>query len=317
MPLDPWAKRFLDMAGASGVADISRLTAVEMRNAFRGLALAVGARNIPISSVEKGELPGPSGMLPVRVYTPAGRDAEVEPTGILPGLLYLHGGGCVFGDLDTHDGICRMLANEARCRVFALDYRLAPEHAFPAAIDDCHAAALWISANAARLGIDPDRLAIGGDSAGGNLSAVVCQRAKSSGPHFKLNVLFCPVLDMSASTPSRRALSAGYFLDQAMIDWSLRLYCPNGALSDDPEISPLRARDFSGLPETHVHTAEFDPLRDEGDAYAQRMRDAGVAVQHAPFAGMIHGFFAMTLALPPAKQAVEDVSAALRGALFA
>src|SRR3954471_839519 len=112
MPLDPWAKRFLDMAGASGVADISRLTAVEMRNAFRGLALAVGARNIPIGSVEKGELPGPSGMLPVRIYTP-------EPTGILPGFLYLHGGGCVFGDLDTHDGICRMLANAAGCRVFA------------------------------------------------------------------------------------------------------------------------------------------------------------------------------------------------------
>jgi acetyl esterase len=281
-----------------------------MRNAFRGLALAVGARNIPIGSVEKGELPGPSGMLPVRIYTP-------EATGILPGFLYLHGGGCVFGDLDTHDGICRMLANAAGCRVFALDYRLAPEHAFPAAIEDCHAAALWISGNAARLGIDPDRLAIGGDSAGGNLSAVVCQRAKSSGPYFKLNVLFCPVLEMCASTPSRRALSAGYFLDQAMIDWTLRLYCPNGTLSGDPEISPLRARDFSGLPETHVHTAEFDPLRDEGKLYAEKLTQAGVAARYTCHAGMIHHFYGMGGIIPYAHGAMKAAGAAIKQALAA
>ena len=232
----------------------------------------------------------------IRIYTPVA--AAAEP---LAGLIYFHGGGWVFGNLDTHDGICRTLANEAACRVIAVDYRLAPEHAFPAAVDDSYAATTWIAQNASRLGIDPNRIAIGGDSAGGNLAAVVCQRAKSAGPRLALQVLFCPVMDMSVDTPSRRALSAGYFLDQSMIDWSLKMYCPGGIDLGDPEISPLRAADFAGLPPAHIHTAEFDPLRDEGKAYADELARAGVAVRYMCHEGMIHHFYGMGGFIPYAR----------------
>jgi acetyl esterase len=310
MPLDSHAKRFLDMAGAGGVPDISRLSAGEMREAFRGLALAVGPRHVPIGKIENGELPGPAGPLRIRVYTPVAPAAEP-----LAGLIYFHGGGWVFGDLDTHDGICRTLANEAACRVVAVDYRLAPAHAFPAAVDDSYAATTWVAENAARLGIDANRLAIGGDSAGGNLAAVVCQRAKLNGPRLALQVLFCPVMDMSIDTPSRRALAAGYFLDEAMIDWSLKLYCPQGLDLSDPRISPLRASDFSRLPPAHIHTAEFDPLRDEGKAYADELVRAGVPVRYTCHAGMIHHFYGMGGIIPYARTALQAASVAIKEAM--
>src|SRR5437763_19073 len=168
MPLDTFAKRFLDMAGALAEPEMSRLTAAEMREAFRGLTLAVGPRNVPIGAVENSELPGPAGPLATRIYTPLAPSAS-RAASPLPGLIYFHGGGWVFGDLDTHDGICRMLANDAGCRVIAVAYRLAPEHAFPAAVEDSCAATTWVTRHASELGIDQRRIAIGGDSAGGNL----------------------------------------------------------------------------------------------------------------------------------------------------
>lgn len=312
MPLDPHAKRFLDMTSASAVPDMSRLTAAEMRQSFRGLARIVGLNNLPIGRIDNAELPGPAGPLQMRIYTPVGAAGAVES---LAGLIYFHGGGWVFGDLDTHDGICRMLANEAACRVIALAYRLAPEHEFPAAVEDSYAATAWIAQNAVLLGIDPNRIAVGGDSAGANLAAVVCQRAKSTGLRLSLQVLLCPVMDMSVDTPSRRALRTGYFLDEAMIDWSLKQYCPRGIDLGDPTISPLRAADVSGLPPAQIHTAEFDPLRDEGKAYAERLACARVPVRYCCHDGMIHHFYGMGGIIPYAQVAMKAVGIAIREAL--
>jgi acetyl esterase/lipase len=235
----------------------------------------------------------------------------------LPALVFFHGGGGVFGDIDTHDGLCRMLCTESGCAVISVGYRQAPEHRFPAAVEDSYAATQWVVDHAAALGLDAHRIAVGGDSAGGGLAAVVCQMAAMNGPRLALQVLFCPVLDMRAETPSRRALAEGYFLNQATIDWMLRHYCGADADLDDPRLSPLRATRFSGLPPAHIHTAEFDPLRDEGEAYANLLRHAGIAAHYTCHAGMIHYFYAMAGAIPAARTALKGAAAAMREALVA
>jgi acetyl esterase/lipase len=310
MPLDPHAKRFLDMTAAGGAPDVSRVTPAEMRNAFQHLALAVACRDVPIAAVEDRLLPPPCAPLPVRIYTPVGSAA-----GPLPGLVYFHGGGWVFGNLDTHDALCRMLANASGARVVAVEYPLAPEHGFPAAVEHAYSATGWIASNAAKLGIDPARLAIGGDSAGGGLAVTVCQRARhGGGPQLALQVLFCPVMDVSATTESRRAFATGYFLDQATIEWSLRHYSTDRLDRADPRISPLRAAEVGGLPPAHIHTAEFDPMRDEGRAYADRLERAGVAVRYTCHAGMIHHFYGMGGIIPYARTAVEAAGAAVKTA---
>jgi acetyl esterase len=314
VPLDASAKRLLDMlAVAGGMADVAEMSPAQMRDGFRRLAQSVDIKGVPIGKVENGELPGPGGALPYRLYGPQ------HPAALpLPALVFFHGGGGVFGDIETHDGLCRMLCAESGCAVISVGYRQAPEHKFPAAVEDSYAATLWVADHAATLGLDAHRIAVGGDSAGGGLAAVVCQMAAARHqPQLALQVLFCPVMDMRARTASRRAFAEGYFLNQATMDWMLRHYCADDVDPDDPRLSPLRASRFSGLPPAHIHTAEFDPLRDEGEAYVQRLRHAGVGARYTCHAGMIHHFYAMAGAIPAARAALKAAGAAMNEALLA
>jgi acetyl esterase len=311
MPLDPHAKKLLDMLNAAGVGDVSRLAPEAMREGFERLAGMVSVNGVAVDAAEDRRLPGPGGPIPVRVYAPKGGGAAT-----LPGLIYFHGGGGVFGSIESHDNLCRVLANASTCRVVSVGYRLAPEHKFPAAVEDAFAATGRIAEHAREFRIDPSRLAVGGDSLGGGLAAVVCRMARDGGgPAIALQVLLCPAMDMSNDSESRTAFAAGYFLNQATIDWTLKHYCAPGADLADPRMSPLLAEDLSRLPPAQVHTAEFDPLRSEGAAYAVRLKRAGVAVRHTCHAGMIHHFYAMGGVIPYARTAVAAAGAAIRSAL--
>jgi acetyl esterase/lipase len=310
MPLDPHVQRFLDMISLAAPRT-QRLTPADMRLGFHALAQMVDRRDAPVASIENGTYPGPSGALPIRIYKPVA--AGAAPT---PGIVFFHGGGWIFGDLDTHEGLCRTLAHETGCRVVSVAFRLAPEHKFPAGVEDCYAATKWAADNAERLQIDRRRIAVAGDSAGGNLAAVVCQMAKQmGGPDIALQVLICPVLDLNAEMPSRRAFAKSYFLDKTTIDWTIETYCNAGDDPADPRISPLRAPDLSGLPPAHIHTAEFDPLLDEGKAYAERLACAGVMVRYTCHLGMIHHFTGMTDVIPYARLALQTAGAAIKEAL--
>jgi acetyl esterase len=236
-----------------------------------------------------------------------------EAASPLPVLVFFHGGGWVIGDLDTHDGICRMIANRANCGVVSVDYRLAPEHKYPAAAEDAYAALLDVHARAEEFGFDGTRIAVGGDSAGGNLSAVVAQMARDrGGPAVAYQALVYPVCDFSFKTGSYRDNAEGYMLTRDSMRWFWGHYLANDADGIQPYASPLRAESLAGLPPALVITAEFDPLRDEGDAYAARLKEAGVAVKHSPYPGMIHGFFQLAEIIPAGKAAIEEVSAELK-----
>ena len=311
MPLDPAARNLLDLLVAANRPKIWEVGAVEGRKASRQLTLVADAKDVPIGSIENGTWPGPAGRLAYRMYTPVRAAA-----GPLPALVYFHGGGFVIGDLETTEGLCRMLANASGCRVISIEYRLAPEHKFPAAIEDAYAAVSWVAAHGRALGIDPDRIAVGGDSAGGNLATVTCQLAKQNGgPKIALQLLLYPATDATTETGSRRALAAGYLLEQRSMEWFFAQYVPPDANPNDPRISPLLAGDLSGLPPAHIHTAEFDPLRDEGKAYADKLAAAGVEVEYICHTGMIHHFFCLGGAIPYAATAVADAGAAIKQAL--
>jgi acetyl esterase/lipase len=311
MPLDPHANKILEMLNAAGAADLSRMTPGEMREGFERLAALVGVNGVAVDAAEDREIPGPAGPIPIRVYAPKGSGPET-----LPGLIYFHGGGGVFGSIASHDSLCRLLANAGTCRVVSVGYRLAPEHKFPAAVEDAVAATRTIADQAREFLIDPRRLAVGGDSIGGGLAAVACLMARDrGGPAIALQVLLCPAMDMSKNSDSRIAFASGYFLNQATIDWTLVHYCAPGTDLADPRISPLLAEDLSRLPPAQVHTAEFDPLRSEGAAYADRLQRAGVAVRHTCHAGMIHHFYAMGAVIPYAHTAIAAAGDAIRSAL--
>ena len=311
MPLDPHVKGILDALAIAGRPKVWQLTPAEAREGILALAESVDAKDVPIGRVENRELAGAAGPIAIRIYTPVAPGAER-----LPGLVYFHGGGFVIGNLDTHEGLCRILANESGCRVVSVDYRLAPEHRFPAALDDAFAATRWIAEHAPELGIDPNCIAVGGDSAGGNLAAVVCQAAKEAGgPLIALQVLFCPVVDQPGETESRRLFAEGHLLEKASLAWFFEQYCAPGTDLRDPRLSPLRASDPSGLPPAHVHTAGFDPLRDEGKAYADRLEQAGVKVRYTCHEGMVHHFYCMAGAIPAARAALKDAGAAIKAAL--
>lgn len=237
--------------------------------------------------------------LPARAYAPQGNGASE-----LPGLIYFHGGGLVSGGLGTHDALCATLAARGRCRVIAVDYRLAPEARFPAAHDDALAAVRTIGADPGRWGIDPLRLGVAGDSAGANLAISAARRA---GVSLFMQLLLCPVLYLLARTPSRRERASGYLIDATTLETFWDLYRVEGLSPDDPRIAPLRETDFSALPPAHIHTAEYDPMRDEGALYARALREAGVAARHVDHPGLIHHFHGLTGIIPAAHAAVRRI----------
>lgn len=309
MPIDPQAERLLRMAGAGARADAGMISIDERRRSFASLMRLSGAE-VPVGAVEDRTCPGPGGHLAVRVYTPLGAGSER-----VPGLVYCHGGGLVAGSLDTHDSLCRTLANEIGCRVVAVDYRLAPEHPFPAAIADAAAALRWVLDHAEDLGLDPVRVAIGGDSGGATLAVIATHAMRSQpGRRACAQLLLCPVLDFAERRESKRAFGQGYLLDEALMMRDLADYAPGVDLAD-PLISPLRVRDLSGLPRALIHTAEFDPLRDEGAAYAERLAAAGVDVAYTCHPGMVHHFYGLTGMIPAARTILKEIGAQMRQVL--
>jgi acetyl esterase len=300
MPLDPQAKLVLDALSAVTMPDPWTIDPAVFRAQVREMRVA--AVEEPIGSVENRSIPGPAGSLAVRIYTPRER-------GALPVLAFFHGGGFVIGDLDSHDGTCRALANAARCAVVAVDYRLAPEAKFPAAAEDCYAATCWIADNAASLGVDPARIAVGGDSAGGNLAAVTALFARDRrGPRLAHQLLVYPVIDCAFDTVSYRENAEGYFLTREMMRWFWHHYLEKSEQAADPHASPIRAATLAGVAPATVITAEYDPLRDEGEAYARALLRAGVPTTLTRYDGVIHGFFGMGNVIDKAKLAVAQAA---------
>jgi acetyl esterase len=305
MPLDPQAQAFLEQLAAASDPPLHELSVAEARQVIVALFGTQGDPEL-VGAVEERTIPGAGGEMPTRIYKPYG-------TGPFPVLVYLHGGGWVIGDLEAYDATCRALTNAAGCLVVAMEYRLAPEHKFPAAPEDCYAATCWVAANAAAIGGDPRRIAIGGDSAGGNLAAVVAQMARDrGGPALVYQLLVYPVTNYGYDTASYRENAEGYLLTRDAMVWFWNHYLRSAADGDNPLASPLRANDLRGLPPAMVLTAEFDPLRDEGEAYAMRLQEAGVPVTLKRYAGTIHGFFSLGAVLDQGKQAMADAAAALR-----
>jgi len=309
VPLDPRVQRFLGILAAGNPPDARKTSVAERRSGLSAL-MNLGRTNIAVAQVFDRVLPGPAGSMPVRVYSP------IDDPGPLPGLVYFHGGGMVAGSIETHDTIARSLASSSGCRVLSVEYRLAPEHPFPAALQDALAAIQYIAANAAEFHLDAARLGIVGDSAGATLAAAACQSAAlSGGPVIALQLLICPILDYSRVTPSRLELASGYLVDQATLDHDLMHYLPPGADPADPRVSPLLAAHIEGLPRTIIHTAEFDPLRDEGRNYFERLTRAGVEVSYTCHPGMIHLFYGLGAVIPYARKAFEQIGAEIRTAL--
>lgn len=308
MTLDPQARTLLDFMEAQGTPRLNTLSPAEARQSVAAFA-QLGGEPEPINRVENRTLPGPEAPIPVRVYTPAG-------DGPFPVLVFFHGGGWVICDLDTHDPVCRHLANAAQCIVVSVDYRLAPEHKFPAAVDDCYAAMTWVMNNAGSINGDPTRVAVGGDSAGGNLAAVTALMARDRGetpPVFQL--LVYPATDYYLpGTPSVKENAEGYFLTRDDMAWFWNHYLRNSEDAANPYACPLRAESLAALPPALVITAEFDPLRDEGEMYAARLGESGVATTLVRFDGMIHGFFSMAGVLEQGRKAVALAAAELRSA---
>jgi len=309
MPLDPALASLLEAMAANPGPALEEMDPVAARAFFEqtGAAMPV-AETIDLPSVEDRTIPGPAGPLPIRVYRPSA-DAG------LPVLVYFHGGGWVIGSLETHDGTCRELARGAGCVVVSIDYRLAPEHRYLAAADDCYAATQWVAEHAEELDIDPARIAVGGDSAGGNLGAAVSLMARDrQGPAIAHQLLIYPVTDADFDRGSYVDNALGYFLTRAGMEWFWNHYVPDPAERTQPYCAPLRAPDLSGLPPALVITAEFDPLRDEGEAFADRLKAAGVATRATRYDGMIHGFFSMGAIAPAAREAVAEACSELRAA---
>jgi acetyl esterase len=309
MPLDPVTRGIID-AMAEVFPKVHTMEAADARAMAKAMP-TTAAEPESVAIVYDRDIPGPAGDIPVRVYRP-------QPIGgdPLPVVVYFHGGGWVLCDLDTHDNTCRALANGVDAVIVSVDYRLAPEHKFPAAAEDAYAATQWVFDHAAELGADPDRLAVAGDSAGGNLAAVVPLMARDrGGPPIRFQLLIYPVTDYSFDTPSYRDNAEGFFLLKVHMEWYWQQYIASDEEGANPYASPLRVKDASGLPPGMVITAELDPLRDEGEAYGKKLADAGVPFTVRRYDGMFHGFFSMGEFLDGAKQATADAHAALRTAL--
>jgi acetyl esterase len=299
--LHPKARAIVDQL--AGVPPLPTMTPTEARGRPEPLAAAPEA----VGSVTARAIPGPGGPLPVRVYRPK------DP--LKGALVYFHGGGWVIGSLEGADAACRALANRSRCVVISIGYRLAPETKFPGPVEDAYAAVRWVVDNAAEVRIDPARIAVGGSSAGGNLAAVAALVARDrGGPKIAFQLLTVPVTELSSRAGSHREFAEGYGLTSADMEWFGRHYVRSAADADEPYASVLRA-DLHDLPPAFVITAECDPLRDDGEAYAEKLRAVGIAARSKRYAGMFHGFMSFPGVLPEAGEAFEDAGAALRQAL--
>jgi acetyl esterase len=309
--LDPEIQPIVDLIEAAP-GPPAHLVPVEQARAAHDRETAVmSGPGEQVAEVRELELPGPGGAIRIRLFRPLGTDDDDA----LPLVAYLHGGGWVLGTLDAFDPLCRALANASGALIASIDYRLAPEHPFPAAPDDARAALRWLAAHAGELGGDPARLAIAGDSAGGNLASVTARRLRDEGgPALRMQALIYPVCDSALNTPSYRENTVGFGLSAQSMKryWDLYL---DGADGRHPDASPLRAGDLAGLPPAYVLTVRHDVLRDEGEAYARALQDAGVPVTLRRYDGAVHGFFRWLAKAELARRAVADVGAALRSGL--
>lgn len=305
MPLDPQVQAIRDQHERDNVTPLYAMSLEDARAADLAAIQEGGGDPEPVYEVADLKITGPGGELPLRLYRPASE----RP---LPTLLYFFGGGWVLGTIDTADGVSRSLANAARALVVVVGYRLAPEHRFPAAIDDCYATARWVAEHADEIGADPARLAVGGDSAGGNLAAGVALRARADGPALVGQLLVYPNTDQSADDESMRAADDPFLFNHHSVAWYRQHYLAAPGDAANPLASPLRADSLAGLPSALVITAEYDPLRDQGEAYARRLADDGVQVELSRYPGMAHGFFTMAGTLDASRAAIAQAASQLR-----
>lgn len=306
--LDPQAKALLEEIVAAARPPMDRMNATEARQAYRDSRIPLQPPPPDVAAVEDRYVPGPHGPIGIRIYRPLGSGAAE----VLPALVYFHGGGFMIGDLGTHDTVCRSLANAARCAVISVDYRMGPENKFPTAVDDCVAATRWVAVHARELRVDADRLAIGGDSAGGNLATVTALTARDAGgPKLVFQLLIYPTTTLQHNTPSTAELSEGYVLTYPLMKYFRAAYLNGPEDQIDWRASPLLAPDLSRLPPALVITAGYDPIRDEGKAYADRLEAAGVETEYMCYEGMIHGFITMGKVLDATRDAIRISAAAL------
>jgi acetyl esterase len=313
MPLDPQIEFVIGLVQKANAPEFWQLTPDQAREQY---LLRVNKLSVkePIVRTEDRRIPGPGSHIPLRIYTPR----EPRSGEKLPALLWFHGGGFVIGSLDTHDSVCRMLANRADCIEVSADYRLAPEYKFPAAVEDCEAALKWVWLHAAEFGADPQAIAVGGDSAGANLATVVAILARDAGhPRIAYQLLIYPCVAPEPETPSHHKFAEGYVLSRNTITWFFKHYQRSRADSNDFRFAPLAADDLANLPPALVLVAGYDPLRDEGVDYAKRLIEAGNHVRLVNYEGMIHGFILMGGAVDAAKHAVAESAQALREAFAA
>jgi len=305
MPLDPQLQAGRDQRERDNVRPLYEMSLADARAADLASIRQGGGTAEPVFEVTELAITGPGGELPLRLYRPSGS----RP---LPVLLYFFGGGWVLGTIDTADGVARRLANASGAMVAVVGYRLAPEHPFPAPVDDCYAALRWVGAHGGEIGADPARLAVGGDSAGGNLAAAVALLARDGGPPLAGQLLVYPNTDQLADDESMRAADDPFLFNRQSVAWYRGHYLSGEQDAADPLASPLRAPNLAGLPPALVITAEYDPLRDQGEAYARRLVDEGVPVELSRYPGMAHGFFTMAGTVDASRSAIAQAAAQLR-----
>jgi len=309
MTLDPQVEYVLGLVEKAGYPEFWQLSAQGARELFDQTAPVLDAKFEEVARFEQLRVPGPAGEIRVNLYAP-----RPKAEGPLPLLVYFHGGGFVVGSLESYDKLCRALANRIGCLVASVDYRLAPEHKFPAAPDDCLAALRWLSGHAAEIGANPARIAVGGDSAGGNLAAVTALQARDAGLRLVFQLLVYPCAGARQDEPSHHAFAEKLLLTRKNVLWFYDQYVGAESDRDDWRLAPLLAPDLAGLPPALVIVAGHDPLRDEGIAYAERLKAAGVPVEFTNYEGMVHGFFSLSGAIDGGKQAIAQSAAALRRA---
>jgi acetyl esterase len=308
--LDPDAAAVFKAFQEAGRPPYETVSPAEARELYLKGRLVTNPEPPELESVQPLAIPSPAGSIPARIYTPK---KLRKANGLAPALLFFHGGGWVIGDLDSHDVVCRKLADEGQLLVVSVDYRLAPEHKFPAAVEDAVAATKWIAGNAKQFGLDASRLIVGGDSAGGNLAAVVAISARDgNGPAIAGQVLIYPAIDFAMTHPSHSEPETSILLTHSVIRWFRDHYLNGAADVGDWRASPARAKTLIGLPPAYVLTTGADPLRDEGDEYAKRLKEAGVPVTYRTFPGQFHGFFTMGKLLEQANVAAGEIGVWLK-----